>query len=278
MIFLGGPVTRPALEPDAWANEVQTLGYRASYSPVDSSANPQIIKDYVQAAHKKGIVIAEVGAWSNPLSSDPKTRDEAIQKCINQLALAETIGARCCVNITGSRGAKWDGPHESNLTPETFDMIVEVTRHIVDTVRPTRTFYVLETMPWMYPDSADHYVRLLDAIGRPTVAAHFDPINLINCVDRYYNNRKLLQECIEKLGSRIKSCHAKDIKIQEKLTLHLDEVRPGLGILDYAYYMKLLSNLPGDIPLMLEHLPNMEEYKLAAEHLRTVAKKEGIAL
>jgi len=31
------------------------------------------------------------------------------------------------------------------------------------------------------------------------------------------------------------------------------------------------------VPLMLEHLPNAEEYRLAAEHLRRVAAEAGVS-
>jgi hypothetical protein len=31
------------------------------------------------------------------------------------LALADEIGSLCCVNISGSRGSQWDGPHPDNL-------------------------------------------------------------------------------------------------------------------------------------------------------------------
>jgi sugar phosphate isomerase/epimerase len=57
-----------------------------------------------------------------------------------------------------------------------------------------------------------------------------------------------------------------------RLTTHLDEVRPGLGGLDYRVYLQELNKLSPDIPLMLEHLPTEEEYALAASHIRAVAK------
>ena len=90
------------------------------------------------------------------------------------------------------------------------------------------------------------------------------------------HNGELIRECFKKLGSHIKSCHAKDILLQKKLTTHLDEVRPGLGGLDYSVFLAELSRLP-DTPLMLEHLPNAEEYRLAAEHIRSVAAKAGLS-
>jgi sugar phosphate isomerase/epimerase len=64
-----------------------------------------------------------VGVWNNPLSPDETTRATAIERCKACLDLADRLGARCCVNIAGSRGQKWDGPSEKDLTTETFDMI-----------------------------------------------------------------------------------------------------------------------------------------------------------
>jgi len=156
-------------------------------------------------------------------------------------------------------------------------MIVETTRGIIDAVRPTRTFFTLETMPWAYPDSADSYLALFKAIDRKQFAVHLDPVNLICSPQRYYGNAEIIRECFRKLGPHIRSCHAKDIILRPELTTHLDEARPGLGGLDYSVFLKELTRLP-DAPLMLEHLPNAEEYRLAAEHIRSVAKASSIPL
>ncbi len=85
----------------------------------------------------------------------------------------------------------------------------------------------------------------------------------------------MIRECVGKLGPYIKSCHAKDIQLSGKLTVHLDEVRPGLGGLDYRTF---LHELDPDMPLLLEHLPSEEEYALAAEHIRLVARDSDIPL
>jgi sugar phosphate isomerase/epimerase len=272
---LGGPIFEKYQDPDGWVQAVKRLGYSAAYCPVGADASDGVVKAYAIAAERADIVIAEVGAWSNPVSPDEKMRRAALAKCRSQLALADRIGARCCVNISGSRGELWDGPSEKNLTEETFDMIVETTRGIIDDVKPTRTYFTLETMPWAYPDSPDSYLRLFKAIDRKQFAVHLDPVNLVCSPQRYFANGHLIRECFEKLGPYIKSCHAKDILLQSKLTTHLDEVRPGLGGLDYAAFLRELTKIP-DTPLMLEHLPNAEEYRLAAEHIRSVARQLGL--
>ncbi len=237
-----------------------------------------MVSAYARAAKAADIVIAEVGAWSNPLSPDDAIRLKAIAHCEQQLALADRIGARCCVNIVGSRGEQWDGPHPDNLTPDTFDLIVETVQKIIDAVKPTRTYYTLETMPWMYPDSPDSYLRLIDAIDRKRFAAHLDPVNLVCSPQRYYLNGALIRECFQKLGPHIKSCHAKDIALSGKLTVHLDEVRPGQGALDYAAYLEELHERAPDAPLMLEHLQAEQDYDLAAAHIRSVAQQIGVPI
>lgn len=275
---LGGPIFATTGDPESWAEAVIAAGYRAAYCPVGLEAGNDEIAAYAAAARRVDIVIAEVGAWSNPLSPDAHTARAALGKCKASLALADGIGARCCVNIAGSCGKKWDGPDAADLTDETFDRIVAMVRDIIDTVNPTRSFYTLETMPWMYPDSPDAYLRLIKAIDRKAFAVHLDPVNLVSSPQRYFATGRLIEECFAKLGAHIKSCHAKDILLRQNLTVHLDEVRPGLGHLDYQAFLRGLNRLDADVPLMLEHLPDEDEYRAAAAHIRSVADQEGIAL
>lgn len=272
---LGGPVN--AANPDSWIKELKERRYRGAYCPVGNNTDDDTIKAYKNEARKNDIIITEVGIWNNPLSSDENERKKAIQYCKDQLILAEKIGASCCVNIAGSRGPKWDGHDPKNLTKETFDMIVEITRDIIDAVNPQTTFFTLEPMPWMYPDSPDSYLNLIKAIDRRAFAAHLDPVNMITSPQRYYDNSKFIKDCFEKLGSYIKSCHGKDIELSQELTTHLTEVIPGTGNLDYATYLKELTKLD-DIPLMLEHLKTDQQYRQAAKHVRKIGSENGIVL
>jgi sugar phosphate isomerase/epimerase len=275
---LGGPVQGKFAEPEAWIRALRERGYSAAYVPSIEEGSAYTIDDFAAAAAKADIVIAEVGAWSNPISPDAEIRAKAIAHCQEKLALAEQIGAHICVNIAGSRGEKWDGPHPDNLTGATFELIVDTVRTIIDAVKPKRTFYTLETMPWMYPDSAESYLRLIEAIDRPGFGCHFDPVNLICSPQLYFGNAAMIKDFVRQLGPYIKGCHAKDITLASKLTVHLDEARPGLGGLDYGVLLTELDKLGPDMKVMLEHLPDQEEYRLAAEYVRSVAGKVGVVL
>jgi sugar phosphate isomerase/epimerase len=277
MIRLGGPVFDRYENPDDWVNALNILGYKAAYCPLDITAGQDEIKAYKKAANEADIIISEVGVWKNPIGSNESERELAIDQCIKSLQLADEIEARCCVNVSGSRNEKyWAGPHMDNLSDETFDMVVETTRKIIDAVQPGHTCFTLEAMPWAFPYSPDSYLRLIKAIDRKRFAVHLDPVNMVVSPEIYFNNGTMIKECFTKLGSFIKSCHAKDIILREDIYLpHLDEVRAGTGKLDYNVLLKELSRLQ-DVPLMLEHLNTPEEYRSAAEYIREVGRNNGI--
>jgi sugar phosphate isomerase/epimerase len=274
---LGAPIPVPySADPEAWANAQHAAGYSAVYVPFGPDADEATVIGFRDLCARHDLLIAEVGAWSNPISPDDATRKAAIEKCCRCLDLADRLGARCCVNIAGARGEQWDGPHPDNLSDATFDLIVQTVREIIDAVRPTRTYYTLETMPWIFPDSPESYANLITAIDREQFAVHLDPVNLINSPERFLRNADFLRHCFALLGPHIKACHAKDITLAPRLTVHLDEVRPGLGALDYGTLLREVDRLDPDIPFLLEHLPNPDEYTAAAEYVRSVAAREGI--
>jgi sugar phosphate isomerase/epimerase len=277
-MHFGGPILLPYKDPGEWLTLVKEIGYSAVYFPVDHTAADDLIETYSRLARENNLIIAEIGAWSNPLSRDEKTADQAFETCCRQLALAERIGAGCCVNIAGTRSDQWDGPSADNFSDETFDRIVTVIRRIIDEVQPERTFYTLELMPWTLPDSADTYLDLIHAVDRPAFAVHLDPVNIICSPRAYFNNGALIRDCFRKLGPYIKSCHAKDIRLESNLTTHLNEVRPGAGNLDYAAYLTCLKDLPDEVCLMMEHMSRHEDVVEAARYIRQVAAGLGLSI
>ena len=175
-------------------------------------------------------------------------------------------------------GDTWDGPDRNNLSDEAFNLIVDSVRNIIDNVRPSRTFYTLEPMPWIFPDSPQSYIKLIEAIDRKAFGAHMDIVNMINCPSRYFMNGEFIKECFRILGDQIKSCHAKDIKMMPKLTVNLEETYPGNGSLDYIAYLSEINKLNQDIPLIIEHIDLPEEYTQAVRFIKQTARENNIQL
>lgn len=278
---LGAPVFVKTSSVDDVIKAHKDLGYRAAYCPgmVLGNVSDAQIEAVRKEFEKADIVIAEVGVWRNMMSPCIEEREATIQFAINRLRVAEKVGARCCVNYAGSASREHGaGPHPRDLTKEAFDELVEIIRRIIDAVKPTRTFFTIEMMQWSWPDSPDSYLDLIKAVDRQAFAVHLDPTNLINCPRRYFDTGAVIRECIEKLGPYIKSAHAKDCYMEPKSIVHISEVMPGKGVLDYRTYITMLAKLPQDVPLMVEHLRTAEEYAEAVAYIRGVAKQCGVTL
>ena len=274
---LGGGIIKPYNDPITWMERVKELGYSAVTCPVNNDASKEEIATYCEIAKQNDVIISEVGAWSNPLSRCDDERKTAIEHNKKQLALADEVGANCCVNISGSRGEVWDGCYHDNYSEETYALIIDTTREIIDAVKPVRTFYTLEPMPWMHPDSPEDYLQLMKDIDRPAFAVHLDYANMVNSVEKYLNLSDFIRHCYKYLGPYIKSIHAKDVILNNKrLPCNIDEVAPGKGIADYGLILKLTHELGDDTPLMTEHMSTHEEYYDATKYIRNIGEQKGI--
>src|SRR5512143_202184 len=111
-IRLGGPVFIDSDDPGMLAREHRRLGYRAAYVPKVESHDKDRIQAIVKEFAAQDVVIAEVGAWVNMLDPDAEKRRKDLEYVEQRLALAEEVGARCCVDIAGSYDPKiWYAPN-----------------------------------------------------------------------------------------------------------------------------------------------------------------------
>ena len=276
---LGGPVFVDSDDPEVVAKAHRELGHRAAGAPWGLKLEEKDRIGAIREAYAKhDIVIAEVGVWNNLMDPDEAKRKANIEAMKEGLALAEELGAICAVNIAGSRSAtNWAGPHLDNLSQESFEMAVGTAREIVDAVKPKSAKLTYEMMPFCIPDSADSYVRLIEAVDRPAFGVHMDAVNIINGTDRYFSIAAVIEDAFEKLGPHVASCHLKDIRMDpDGLTVHLDEVVPGEGAFDIATYLKQIAKLPHQPPVLLEHLKTAEEYDRARAHVFKVAREAGV--
>ena len=275
---LGGPVFVESKDPAVLAEAHRALGYRAAYAPDVKLTDRDRIKSIIQEFGSRDVVIAEVGGWRNMLDPDAEKRRQNMAYVEERLALAEELGARCCVDIAGAYNPTfWCGPNPRNLSREFIEATVENCRKLIDSVKPTRTAFSIEMMPFNFPSGPDEYLELIKGVDRKAFAVHLDVCNVMNSPERMYHNGDVIRECFSKLGRWIASCHAKDLKWEDYVQVSLREVIPGRGDIDYRAYLTGLSGLPAEVPLMLEHLKTAEEYTEGRNHIEGVAKSIGLS-
>jgi sugar phosphate isomerase/epimerase len=275
---LGGPIFLKSDDPAELAQEHRRLGYRAAYGPHVEASDTGRIKAIIKEFSARDVVIAEVGGWCNMLDPDAEKRRKNMAHVEDRLAVADLLGARTCPNVAGSYNAHfWCGPHPKNITEEFIDATVENCRHVIDAVKPTRTTFSIEMMPFNFPTGPDDYLQLIRRVDRKAFAVHLDACNVMNCPERMYHNGAVIDECFQKLGPWIVSCHAKDLNWEDYVQVCLREVIPGRGEIDYRAYLRGLAGLQGDVPLMLEHLQTAEEFDEGRRHIQSVAREMGLS-
>lgn len=280
---LGGYGIDYAGDPEAYARAHVAFGYNAAYMPNINLDSRDEIAAIVKAMADADVIIAEAGAWKNLIAHDEGQRKANLDYAVHQLALADEMGARACVAFHGTVGHAGDpwqlsdnydyGPHPDNQSEAGFQRAVDTARYIIDAVKPKRTKFSLEMVPWLVTDTAENYLKLLRAIDRPQFGAHIDAANMVISPRLYFNTGRMIREAFELLGPWIVSCHAKDIVMKGgpgTISFHFDEVPPGEGNLDYGAYLAEIRKLGREVPLMLEHF-GVPEYKRGLAYIKAIA-------
>lgn len=263
-------------EPMVWAEKMRSLGCGSVVFPLDYTSDMREIHEFADAAKKYGLTVAEVGVWCNPLSENPVQRKEAIERCKGQLRLADEIGANCCVNVAGTKGAWWAGAYKENFSRDTWKQTVSVIQEIIDDVHPKHTYYAVEPMPAMFPMDPDQYLELIKCVDRERFAVHMDVFNWITDPAKYFFHEEFMEECFDKLKQYIKSCHLKDTALLEEPNFQLKEVPCGEGKISLEKYASLAEDCSPDMPMIIEHLKTKEAYVESVRYVRERLGRAGI--
>ncbi|MBR6371421.1 MAG: sugar phosphate isomerase/epimerase [Bacteroidaceae bacterium] len=257
--------------PQEWASRHRSLGLGCVNFPLNCTDSEDKIEAYRKAAQDAGLLIAEVGIWRNTLAANPDERKRWIEYAIEQLRMADDIGAACCVNVVGTPyGPRWDGGYRNNFSEELWGMAVSMIRQIIDVVHPRHTRFCIESMPWMIPSGPDEYLRLIEDVDRAEFGTHLDVVNMITSPRRYFYNDEFMEECFCKLHGTIVSCHLKDIRLRQEYTFQLEECACGQGTLDIRRYKKLADAENPRMPMIIEHLDTDPEYEAAVRYIKGV--------
>ena len=77
-----------------------------------------------------------------------------------------------------------------------------------------------------------------------------------------------MEKTFRLLGPYIKSCHLKDCLLPKGISVSFQEVPLGEGGIQAELYLNHIRGLNPDLPVLLEHLPDMEAYDKAFRHAK----------
>jgi sugar phosphate isomerase/epimerase len=208
--------------------------------------NDPLTTSRAEAAQLKALLAGEnvrlfqvTGYWQNLITSDETARAQSVRVLQAALRLAGWMGARGIDTGPGSMNP--DGPwfpHPDNWTARAEDRLVKSLRECAKAAEDNGVFLSLEAHQLVTPRTPEIALRILDA----------------NWIDlkSIYDTGGALNAHFDLLGRHIISAHAKDIWVENRLAVHLQDGCPGKGLMDFRTLFKRLEALDPDFPAIAE--------------------------
>jgi sugar phosphate isomerase/epimerase len=152
-------------------------------------------------------------------------------------------------------GGAWN-PHPDNWDPICREQLVKSLKEVASAAEDAGVVLGMEGHVLVTLRSAEVMRDVLDEVGSPAVRCDLDPVNWLT-LDTVYRNGPAIDRMCDVLGPRIFNAHAKDVVVENRLVIHLDERPAGQGLLDYDTFMRRVETLDGAPPgsrfLVVEH-------------------------
>lgn len=218
--------------------------------------------------------ICVISGYTNLVSPVAEKRKEGIEKLSRILEVAWELGTPYVATETGTFNTESDWlDDEKNHTEEGFKEFLSVIEKVVKVAEKNGSVLCLETYVKNVIGSVKECKRVFSEINSPNLKLLLDPTNYFD-THNINKMKETLDEIFENLGDKIVIAHAKDVKYTEEGGVKMEKEKmgvesegltfrgtgnielpaPGLGQLDYPYYLKKLVRVSPNIPIIIEHL------------------------
>ncbi|MCS6849002.1 MAG: sugar phosphate isomerase/epimerase family protein [Anaerolineae bacterium] len=244
----------------AAARRVRQAGFRGAqlfiHRPLEADLDD--VRRVKRAFDAAGLEVAQVNGWYEPLCSyDDAVRAAGVRGMQALVRIGRMVNAPSVYVRPGGHNPNghWYA-HPENHSARTFDNIVDSLRRVCATAQDEGVTVAVEGHVLSALDTPQRVRDLLDAVGSPALKFNCDPVNFVGTVKQVHDTASVLNELYDLLGRDIVVAHAKDCRLADQLVVHIEEVVPGTGVLDYALFMRRFQAACPDGYFIVEHLPN----------------------
>jgi sugar phosphate isomerase/epimerase len=226
------------------------------------------IRDYFRDAN---LPIVAVSGYTNLVHPNLVRREENIRNLKTLLKFARDLGSPYVVSETGTfdKDSDWVY-HEKNGTPEAYETLCEIVAELTKFAHDNGSVFLVENYVNNIIGTVNQLLRLFSDVNHPALGLLMDPTNYFSDINIEDVDGEL-NRIFNALGDKIRIAHAKDCKRADNIAekhadIDADESHtfrgagsvelpaPGLGILNYDLYLKRLSSIHPNIPIIIEHL------------------------
>lgn len=255
-----------------WMREQQFSGVMIGPDPAWSDEETERVgKSFAD----RGISVYEIAAYTSLIHENPETRRANIDGVKRRIEQASIVGARCVATVGGS-AAGW-APHPTTRSVESWGLLLDATREILDMTPDNVTFCLEPWPPTVLPD-LESLTRVIEEVGSERLGILYDPANLVT-PETYFTTGEQIHEAFERLGERFVAVHCKDISwLMDGMQTGLGETVPGRGVLDYETFLGRVASAERELPLIIEHLKAPEDVLEAASFIRQRARELHLSI
>lgn len=217
------------------------------------------------------------GFWQNLVTPDETQRTEAVRVLCGAIRLAGWMGCRGIDTGPGSMSPRgpWF-PHPDNWTASARAQLIKSLKACAPVAEDYGVYLSMEGHQLVTLESAEVTAEILDAVNSPWVSSDYDSANWIT-LKEVYDTGPAINRHFDVLGHRIVSCHAKDVWLEDKLALHIQDGCPGAGHLDFRTLIRRMEALSPEYPILPEG-PVTEELPGVVGLFRGLAAELGITI
>jgi sugar phosphate isomerase/epimerase len=243
-----------------WAADlgVTVLGTHLGPTPEDVAPHAAELRERLAGW---GLAIVQATAY-NPImvGADDARRADDLARLTRAFEVARLLGSPMVLSGCGSyHPTHHYGPHPRNHSLEARERIISFLRLAAPRAEEHGVVLALECHMITALDTPAHIREIVDAVGSSSLKVNFDPVNLLSSVDAVFASGAEMAAMQAELGSRYHwTAHAKDLLIEPRLALHLEETVCGDGLLDWPAYLRCAERLGSpDRPaaVLVEHMP-----------------------
>ncbi|MCC7446839.1 MAG: sugar phosphate isomerase/epimerase [Anaerolineae bacterium] len=215
------------------------------------------------------------GYWQNLVTADESARRQSVATVQAALRLAGWMGARAIDTGPGSMNPRgpWY-PHPYNWTLEARRQLGKSLKECASAAQDAGVLLCVEGHQLVTLESAAITKEVLDEVGSEWVRSDYDSANWITR-ETVYDTAMAINGHFDALGQHIVSCHAKDIWIEDRLALHLQDGCVGKGTVDFKTLFRRIEALSPDYPVIAEGNVT-EELPAVSALFHQTAKELGI--
>ncbi|MFC5651178.1 sugar phosphate isomerase/epimerase family protein [Paenibacillus solisilvae] len=236
-----------------------------------ASLNRSSARQIRDAFRDANLPIVCISGYTNIIHPDPVKRAENIFNLKKLLEFARDLGSPYVISETGTYNTESDWVWDpKNGTEEAYEEVCRQLEDLAKFAYEHGSMFLVENYVNNVIGSVDQLARLFSDVSHPGLGLLMDPTNYFTDMNICHVDEEL-DRIFNILGDKIKIAHAKDCKpaldISEKhASIDASESHtfrgagavelpaPGLGILNYDLYLKRLSKLHPNIPIIIEHL------------------------